>query len=110
MLAESYKYLPEQIISSGISLESIGVNEVAWEYEMALSVVDFLKDNRMPILGGDVYKRIAGEVVPTYDNWFVNRSECGYLMQRTFEKAKTYILDYAKNHGEGYLYSIIFEV
>ena len=108
MIAERYCHLPEKFICAGISLENIGIDEVAWGKEAALAVVDYLGEKGYTILGGDVYKYDDGKIIITYDSWYFEATHKKNSVTLSGLKAKEYIEEYNKVNGEEYIYSIIF--
>lgn len=50
-----------------ISLESIGVDGIAYTKSEALRIAEEYYNSNIPILGGDVYFFNNGNIKPTYD-------------------------------------------
>lgn len=109
MLDSKYEYLPQNLLEVGISLESIGIAELAWESKPALDVIEFLSGNGFHILGGDVYSYRENSVDSTYDSWYYNETNCNDSVENSKKRAMEYIVDYSNLNGDGYLYSIIFK-
>jgi hypothetical protein len=61
-------HFPHNLLNKGLSLEGMGISELAWEKEDVLRVIEFLTDNTYAILGGDVYRKEGKEFISTYDN------------------------------------------
>ena len=83
-----------------ISLESIGVDGIAYTKSEALRIADENYNSNIPILGGDVYLFNNGNILPTYDNWYCNRndSETSYEhVVRSYQVACDYIKKYPDN-------------
>ena len=83
-----------------ISLESIGVNGIAYTKSEALRIAEEYYNSNIPILGGDVYLFNNGNIKPTYDNWYCNRnnSETSYeYVVRSYQVACDYIKKYPDN-------------
>jgi hypothetical protein len=82
------------LAEQGVSLDSLGSKEVALDRRNALEAVKLLAEDRIPILGGDVYFYHEGRMTVAYANWYTEReadeSE-GVYLQRSWEKAKDYI-------------------
>ena len=107
-MSDFIKYLPYEISSRGIDLEdSIGVKEVAWEFEDIIQIISYLIENDYTILGGDVYKLVKDVIEITYDNWYINVSENYDIKYESQEKALHYVTEYNKKNGSNYLYSIV---
>jgi len=67
------KFLQEELVSRAISLDEIGVNEVAWKRDDALEVLKALSEQKCVILGGDVLVIKETGIEYTYDNWFSDK-------------------------------------
>lgn len=83
-----------------ISLESIGVDGIAYIKSEALRIAEEYYNSNIPILGGDVYFFNNGNIKPTYDNWYCNRnnSETSYeYVARSYQVACDYIKKYPDN-------------
>jgi hypothetical protein len=105
-----YSFLPTEYLSVGKSLEDMGISEIAWKSQDALKVIDYLAKKGHAILGGDVYAYSDNEIESTYDSWYSNKSISESVVQESRKRAFEYIIEYNKNNGDNYLYSIIFEV
>jgi hypothetical protein len=64
--------LPLHLERKGISLEHIGVNEVAWIKDDALDLLKYLELNDSFVLGGDVLVLEPDGYRYNYDNWYFN--------------------------------------
>lgn len=83
-----------------ISLESIGVDGIAYTKSEALRIAEEYYNSNIPILGGDVYFFNNGNIKPTYDNWYCNRnkSETSYeYVARSCQVTCDYIKKYPDN-------------
>jgi hypothetical protein len=109
---ESYKNIvneiPIDLLKNSISLEELGIYELAWKRESAIKVIDNLFNNEYLILGGDVYS-IKQEVNLTYDNWFIvhEGQDMDKFATYTKQKAVKYINDYYNLNGDEFCYSIV---
>ena len=93
-----------------ISLESIGVDGIAYTKSEALRIAEEYYNSNIPILGGDVYLFNNGNIKPTFDNWYCNRnnSETSYeYVVRSYQVACDYIKKYPDNAN--ILYSFVVE-
>lgn len=98
--------LPEKLLNKGFFLrECIGVYEIGWKYSDIMEVLIIIKENKMIVLGGDVYELNNNEITITYDNW----SFSGNDFIKSFEKAIEYIDNYHKNNGDNFIYSVVVE-
>ena len=109
-MTNKYTCLSKELLSSGQSLESMGISEMAWKSQDTLRVIDFLANKGYAILGGDVYTCDKNGIESTYDSWFTNRTIGDSFIEDSKNKAFEYISEYSKNNGDSYLYSIIFEL
>ena len=83
-----------------ISLESIGVDGIAYTKCEALRIAEEYYNSNIPILGGDVYIFNNGNIRPTFDNWYCNRndSETSYeYVVRSYKVSCDYIKKYPDN-------------
>ena len=83
-----------------ISLESIGVDGIAYTKSETLRIAEEYYNSIIPILGGDVYLFNNGNIKPTFDNWYCNRnnSETSYeYVARSYQVACDYIKKYPDN-------------
>ena len=106
-----YSILPEDLISKGINLESLGILEFGWKKTDALKVIEFVSENGHVILGGDVYKYENNVIDSTYDSWYTDdlaSNNYKYYIEESKKMSYEYICEYAKNNGDCYIYSIIF--
>ncbi len=89
----------------GLSLKALGINETAFSYEQVCKIVDYLRINRITILGGDVYLVDGNNLKITYDSWYIKKEE-----KMDFEKSYKKALDYMEifeKKEEDYVYSIV---
>lgn len=93
--------IPDQLKGKEISLKSIGLNEVAWNYDDALTLIEHYENNKIFILGGDVLEKTDNEYRHNYDNWYFEKEYGSY--KKSINKAKAYISNYPK--GE---YAFVF--
>ena len=87
------------ILSCGISLSEIGVNNWALTETQALQTLNKLESLESPVLGGDVYEMINGEPESNYDNWYCERNDNEKLSEfvaRSINYARQYIGNYKK--------------
>lgn len=91
------KELKDKLNKKAISLESYGINDLAWNKEDALALITSIMSDRIGILGGDVYKINSGSLEPLYDNWSYEFNEMeSKEIQNTRSKIKS--LNYIKNY------------
>jgi hypothetical protein len=106
------KRFPCELYESAISLQSIGLEELAWKYEDAKKVAECLCSQNYAILGGDVYSFEKEKLVPTYDNWYFEKeasfSKEEYIL-KSKERAILFINSYSYRHGKDYYYALVYE-
>jgi len=61
--------IKEKIFRKSISLESYGLNDLAWGREDALQLINEIMEHKIGILGGDVYRLVGSRLDPLSDNW-----------------------------------------
>jgi len=87
----------DTILSVGISLESMGVNNWALSRQDALQALSHFVELQIPILGGDVCEFMNEVIKYNYDNWYcerkINETLLDYV-ERSAREAKNYIERY----------------
>ena len=83
--------LPE-LSKKTISLEHIGLSEVAWLKDDALLFISHLEAEGKFILGGDVLSLDSGEYRHNNDNWYFERSDGN--AKQSIEHTRNYIKKY----------------
>lgn len=90
------------IESRGISLQEIGIDDVALNREDAICAIDLLRTSAIPILGGDVYIKNAGRIDLTYANWHSDpraNETRDQFAERSCLEARRYISDYPSSEA-----------
>lgn len=107
--SELFQFLSQNLINSAHSLEPLGILELAWDYEDILHVIELASENNMIVLGGDVYKKNGEQLVVTHDSWFFDDREMPlvHMIQKSKEKALSYIRTYREKNRLDYCYSIV---
>lgn len=93
-----------------IDLSNWRINEIAYPQEEALKVLSTIKQECIPVLGGDVLTIINGIPTYTYDGWSCNRNENETLkdyVERSYNVAYKYISQYHSKSNDNYLFTII---
>ena len=74
---------------------NINGTEIGFTYPKILDIIEYYYNNEIPILGGDIYIKIANKYEPTYDNWYIEkkRFKNSYL-QESIQYARKYIEEY----------------
>lgn len=104
----NYDMIPKSIMDRSISLKELGILEYAWNVDDVKRIVATFDVNKIPILGGDVYKIIDSKVCQTYDSWYINKSSENDFYRISHEKTMSYILNYEKRNEGQFLYTIVF--
>jgi hypothetical protein len=103
--------LKEKILKNSISLEKLGLCDLAWNKTDALEVIRSIEKDKIGILGGDVYRLNLSRVEPTYENWYCNprerETEEEYYL-RSKIKALQYIEEFQVNRGDPIVFSLTF--
>ena len=94
-------YIPEQLKGKEISLTSIGLSEVAWQFDDALLFINDCEKTSVFILGGDVLSKEENEYRHNYDNWYVDTKQSE--LEDSVKKAREYVSNYPKGN-----YAFIF--
>lgn len=104
----NYDMIPKRVMDKSISLKEFGILEYAWNLDDIKRIIVTFDINKIPILGGDVYKIVDGKVCPTYDSWYINKSAENDFYRISHEKTMSYILSYEKRNKGKFLYTIVF--
>ncbi|SHI16580.1 Immunity protein 40 [Desulfofustis glycolicus DSM 9705] len=100
------------ILSSGFSLENIGVNNWALDNKQALEVLDEFERQGIAVLGGDVYEIVDGIPESNYDNWYCEQYDDEPFLdfsKRSIAKAREYINNYKQSSSKSVMYTIVAE-
>lgn len=103
----------DEILSKGISLESIGVKNWALSQQEALQVLSQFVELQIPILGGDVCEFVNGAIQYNYDNWYCDRlpneSDLDFV-SRSIRKAREYIEHYNIKDSDTIFFAVVPEL
>ena len=108
MISEKYSILSQKIISKGYTLKDLGIYEYAWKKSDIVDILQVLKEKKIAVLGGDVYRLDSGKVYGTYDSWFINDDGSNEFIEKSLEKVMRYINDYERMNGTNFVYAIVF--
>jgi Immunity protein 40 len=100
----------DAILSAGSSLSSVGVRNWGLRRAQALTAIDQLASEGIPILGIDIYE-LTGELPQlSYDNWHCDRapgeSEESFVGRST-ARARTYVSTYRPSEDQRVLFAVI---
>lgn len=101
----------EQFLATkGISLQQIGLRDIALRRLDALSAIEILRALSIPIVGGDVYFTNDGHIEIAYANWYtdreVNESMSAYL-ERCYQQTKKYIMTFTQRAGMDAIFVLV---
>ena len=85
------------IATNGVSLESVGVNNYALNKTNALRLLDLLAEQKVAVLGGDVYVLKNNQLSLTYDNWYSDKGSSesdDAFCSRSISETEKYIKSY----------------
>lgn len=89
--------------SVGMSLKRLGVNEIAFDYNHIMKIIEYCQKNRYIILGGDVYKKDGEIIIATTDSWYY--SKCS--IKESCKLATDYIMNYVHRNGYSFLFTLV---
>lgn len=107
---EKYNILSKSIIEQAVLLECFGIYEYAWKKEEIEKVLEFLKNRKIPVLGGDVYQLKDEKILQTYDSWYINNTASATFYLESYKKAKDYIDEYESINEGDFLYALVFDI
>lgn len=109
MFNDIYKNIPQDIVKCAISLEIIGINEYAWKKNEIIKILEILRKERIAVLGGDVYRIVDNKIEFTYDSWYLNNDGDLDFVERSLDKAFSYVQEYEKaNNRSKNIYVLVF--
>ena len=92
----------DPILSTGRSLEDVGVSNWALNREDALAALTKFAEIGIAVLGGDVYSINGRFVESNCDNWYCNRNELesdSDFAKRSIGAARDYVMNYKALKG-----------
>lgn len=91
------KEISDDFIAKSIDLSALGVDDIALQKDDALDLIEYFKNNLIPILGGDVLEKNETTYQYNYDNWafpfsgaLTNEESIRESCQKAFEYISTY--------------------
>jgi len=102
----------ESILSCGVTLHDMGVNNWALTKEQALAAFDKFTDQKISVLGGDVYELVDGSPESNYDNWYCEREggeSLEFFATRSVRQARAYVNNYNNPSGKETFYILVVE-
>lgn len=102
----------ELIVSNGIALHEQGVNNWALPKRQALVALNKFENEKISVLGGDVYELNNNEPESNYDSWYCDKepgeSSDDYMV-RSVNKARAYIFNYNSPNKRQELFVLVVE-
>ncbi len=92
--------IKERIIKDAISLQKHGINDLAWTKKNAKTLIQELINDKIGILGGDVYNLHQNHLEALSDNWACepNTTESE---QEFYSRSKSESLKYLEEYPSG---------
>lgn len=78
----------------------VGGYEIGFTKENALLIAKEIRQENIPIIGGDVYDWNNGEIKSTYDDWACSEKEDGETLRQYIERSYQVTVDYITKFGE----------
>ena len=103
--------ISEALKSSAISLNDIGVADIAWPRAEALDVITQLHSTIWAILGGDVLAHTGRRYEYTHNNWHSGPAPaetCREFVPRSHRESRVYIERYPEPPESRVVYSLVF--
>jgi Immunity protein 40 len=103
--------ISDELRATAISLEHLGVREVAWSRARALDVISTLRGPTWAVLGGDVLVQCDGVFRHSYDSWHsdpVAEEACPEFVQRSHRESRTYIERFPEKPDSPTAYVLVF--
>lgn len=98
------------LASKGVSLQQLGLDDIALPRADALIALELLQQQSVPILGGDVYVVRGDRTELAHANWHsdprADESRADYVA-RSCQDARTYIAAYPHRDGETPVFVIV---
>lgn len=110
---EAYEHLTPELIGLSHKLTELGIADRAWSIGDLLVVLDYLGGRPVAILGGDVYEKSGGRIVPTYENWHCDRGiqeEFKVFAARSLACARDWASEHLKGRPSGVLVGLVLSL
>lgn len=79
---------------------TVGGYEIGFTKENALLIAKEIRQENIPIIGGDVYDWNNGEINSTYDDWACSEKEDGETLRQYIERSYQVTVYYITKFGE----------
>lgn len=106
---ENIEIVLKDFIEYGVNLQTIGVNNFAWNYANIIKIINNLYNRNFITLGGDVYLILENEEIElTYNNWYISKDDLEKGV--TFTKNKSIkCIEKFNNVNKMYYYDVVIE-
>ena len=108
LIYKRYGIIPKELLEKGYDLDVLGISEIAWKRKEIFLIIQLLQENKIPVLGGDVYSIKGGKIMLTYDSWFTNNDNGFDFISKSLDNAILYIANYENRNGNDFIYSLVF--
>ncbi len=95
---------------NGIVLNDLGLSDIALLRSHALRGIEILRDNSIPVLGGDVYYRKDGKTFVAFANWHCEPNkfeDINSFAVRSYNSAFEYISKYPNSEDKETVFVLI---
>ena len=100
----------DEILRQGYYLGELGVSNWGLTEYQALAAFERFLTLKIPILGGDVYETVNGNIQPNYDSWYCNQLQGEVkddFVVRSIGVSESYIRNYDKSTVESVLFILV---
>lgn len=108
LIYKRYGIIPKELLGKGYDLDVLGISEIAWKRKEIFLIIQLLQENKIPVLGGDVYSIKGEKIMLTYDSWFTNNDNGLDFISKSLDNAILYIANYENRNGNNFIYSLVF--
>lgn len=98
---------PDYLLEHSFSLEALGINDFAFDKNRVMNVIEWCRNNKRIILGGDVYKFDNITIEPLSDSWYFEPADLNGSCEASCNKAAGYIKDYVNRNEGNYIFSLV---
>lgn len=102
----------EFVKTNGINLKDMGICSYILGYDNAIKALEILKNNKIPILGGDLYVKNGNKFETSSESWYCNQihgePRNNYAL-RSYIKAIDYLKIFEPQKDK-YYYDIVAEI
>ena len=103
--------IPIHLHQRAISLDHLGVDEVAWTRDDVFEIIRALEQTRVAILGGDVLQKFGTHPTHNYDSWHTDRKEREAWLEyaaRSRQATRAYVNAYPNPQAGSITFVLVF--